>query len=169
MPPSGSASLVDELGVPPTLGPLDKAMVKVGCAPRASARPTVVMPLVERRIVAETRGVVLPADDPAFARYVARRRADGVRLNVNVLGEAILSDAEAERRMRQVSERIVRPDVDYVSVKISAIVANLDVFAFEHSVERIVELPAHAVPARPRRHAARRSSTSTWRSTATST
>jgi RHH-type proline utilization regulon transcriptional repressor/proline dehydrogenase/delta 1-pyrroline-5-carboxylate dehydrogenase len=132
------ASLVDELGVPPTLGPLDKAMVKAGSrlAPRLAR---LVMPLVERRIMAETRGVVLPADDPAFAEYVARRRADGVRLNVNVLGEAILSDAEAQRRMRQVSDRIARPDVDYVSVKISAIVANLDVYAFEHSVERIVE------------------------------
>jgi RHH-type proline utilization regulon transcriptional repressor/proline dehydrogenase/delta 1-pyrroline-5-carboxylate dehydrogenase len=128
--------LVDELGAPPTLGPLDRAMVTVGArlAPRIAR---VVMPLVQRRIVAETRGVVLPADDPDFARYVARRHADGVRLNINVLGEAILSDAEAERRMRQVSDRIVRPDVDYVSVKISAIVANLDVFAFDHSVERI--------------------------------
>ena len=39
------------------------------------------------------------------------------------------------RSLRQ----IARPDVDYVSIKISALVANLDPLAFEHSVERITE------------------------------
>ena len=36
-------------------------------------------------------------------------------------------------------EQLRRPDVDYVSVKISAICARLDVLAFEHSVGRIVD------------------------------
>jgi RHH-type proline utilization regulon transcriptional repressor/proline dehydrogenase/delta 1-pyrroline-5-carboxylate dehydrogenase len=56
-----------------------------------------------------------------------------------VLGEAILSDPEAEERMRLILERVARPDVDYISLKISAVVANLDVLAFEHSVEAICE------------------------------
>lgn len=118
------------------LGLVDRTLLRVGAlaAPRV---PRLVMPLVERRIVAETRGVVLPADDPAFARYVAERSAQGVRLNVNPLGEAILSDAEADARLAAILARIGRPDVDYVSLKISAVVANLDPFAFDDSVERI--------------------------------
>jgi RHH-type proline utilization regulon transcriptional repressor/proline dehydrogenase/delta 1-pyrroline-5-carboxylate dehydrogenase len=60
-----------------------------------------------------------------------------VRLNINLLGEAILSDAEAERRTAALLARIARDDVDYLSVKLSAIVANLDAYAFEESVERI--------------------------------
>ena len=58
---------------------------------------------------------------------------------MNPLGESILSDAEADQRMRQIEQCIDRADVDYVSVKVSAIVANLDVLAFEHSVERIAD------------------------------
>ena len=120
------------------LGPLDRLLIEAGAvlAPRL---PAVVMPLVQRRIVAETQGVVLPADDPAFARHVTRRAAEGARLNVNPLGEAILSDAEADARLRTILARIRRADVDYVSLKISAVVANLDPFAFEHSVERICD------------------------------
>jgi RHH-type transcriptional regulator, proline utilization regulon repressor / proline dehydrogenase / delta 1-pyrroline-5-carboxylate dehydrogenase len=120
------------------LGIVDRMLLRAGAlvAPRI---PRLVMPLVTTRIKAETRGIVLPADDPAFARHLRERNAEGVRLNVNPLGEAILSDAEADERMRLVCERIDRPDVDYVSVKISALVANLDALAFEHSLERVCD------------------------------
>lgn len=120
------------------LGPIDRLLLHTGAAV-APRMPRLVMPLVERRIVAETKGVVLPADDPAFARHVARRAEEGVRLNVNPLGEAILSDAEADARLAAILDRIGRTDVDYVSLKISAVVANLDPFAFEHSVGRICD------------------------------
>ena len=66
-------------------------------------------------------------------------QARGVRLNVNPLGEAILSDAEADERLATVLAKVARADVDYVSVKVSAIVANLDVLAFDDSVGRVTE------------------------------
>ena len=53
------------------------------------------MPLVRRRILGETKGVVLPAEDPQFAAHAARRRVDGIGLLVNPLGESILGDDEA--------------------------------------------------------------------------
>ena len=131
-------SIVADVGVPASLGFADRLMLRVGAA-MAPFVPWLVMPLVRSRIVRESSGVVLSADDPAFARHAAARAADGFRLNVNVLGEAILSDAEASARMAMIRERIMRPDVDYVSLKISAVVANLDVLAFDHSVDRICE------------------------------
>ncbi len=120
------------------LGRVDAMMLRAGAlvAPRV---PKVVMPLVVRRVKAETRGIVLPADDPKFARHLAQRTADGVRLNINPLGEAILSDAEADARLATVVAKIQRPDVTYVSVKISSIVANLDVLASEATVNRVAE------------------------------
>jgi len=120
------------------LGVVDVAMLRLG-AVVAPLLPRLVMPLVTRRIKAETRGIVLSADDPQFARHVAARRHEGVRLNVNLLGEAILSDAEADERLRNVCDRIDRHDVDYVSVKISAVVANLDAMAFDHSLDRVCD------------------------------
>lgn len=120
------------------LGRLDRAMLRVG-ALLATALPSVVMPLVVRRIRSETRGVVLPANDPALASHIERRAGAGFDLNVNPLGEAILSDVEADDRFDAVCRTMTRPDVDYVSVKISSIVANLDVLAFDHSVDRVCE------------------------------
>jgi RHH-type proline utilization regulon transcriptional repressor/proline dehydrogenase/delta 1-pyrroline-5-carboxylate dehydrogenase len=118
------------------MGGLDAALLRLGAhlAPRL---PQLVMPLVVRRIKAETRGIVLPADDPALAHHIARRTGDGFGLNINPLGEAILSDAEADVRFDTVLGAIDRSDVDYVSAKITSIVANLDVLAFAASIERV--------------------------------
>ena len=131
-------AIVDEIGVPKALGVVDRLLLRCGAA-LSRPLPRLVMPMVRARIVRESNGVVLSADDPAFARHVERRRGGGFRLNVNVLGEAILSDAEADARMEQLLERIARPDVSYVSLKISSVVANLDVLAFDHSVDRICD------------------------------
>ncbi len=131
-------SIVADLGAPPALGFVDRALLRTG-AVLSSYVPRVVMPLVRARIFRESAGAVVPADDPAFAAHVAKRVGVGFGLNVNVLGEAILSDAEADGRIRQLLDFIDRPDVNYVSLKISAVVANLDVLAFEHSVSAICD------------------------------
>jgi RHH-type proline utilization regulon transcriptional repressor/proline dehydrogenase/delta 1-pyrroline-5-carboxylate dehydrogenase len=123
-------------GIPPSLGRLDRLLMATAARVGRFA-PGVVMPLVKRRIVAETRGLIIPADDHQLARHLRKRAAEHTRVNLNVLGEAILSDAEAEERIQRVIATSQRPDVDYISVKISAVCALLDVYAFEHSVDRI--------------------------------
>ncbi len=154
-PPAASRfrAIVADHGVPDSLAATDRILLAAG-ARLAAVMPRLVMPLVRRRIVAETRGMVNPAQDPALRRHIHGRTAAGVDLNINLLGEAILSDDEAEVRVGRVLELIRRPDVDYVSVKISALCAQLDVAAFEHNVARIAEalrvVFAAAAAARPR-------------------
>ena len=117
---------------------VDRTLLAVGAriAPHA---PRLVMPMVVRRLQAESAGVILSADDPAFAEHIARRRRQGVRCNVNVLGEAILGDDEATRRLELVLARLRRADVDYVSVKISSICAGISTLAFDETVTRVAE------------------------------
>ncbi len=139
-PALAAARFADVVRRHPThaVGRVDAALLRAGAAV-APRLPRIVMPLVVKRIKAETRGIVIPADDPDFAEHLTRRAADGVNINVNPLGEAILSDAEADERFHSVLDRIARDDVDYVSVKVSAIVANLDAMAFEMSLDRICD------------------------------
>ena len=117
---------------------VDRWLLRAGAlvAPRL---PGLVMPLVHRRLRSEAGGVILPASDPAFADHLAARAGEGIRSNVNVLGEAIVGDGEARRRLAMVIDRLSRPDVDYVSVKISAICPSISVLAFDDTVERVVE------------------------------
>ncbi|MDO8309249.1 MAG: bifunctional proline dehydrogenase/L-glutamate gamma-semialdehyde dehydrogenase [Actinomycetota bacterium] len=125
-------------GIPASLGPIDRlGLGLLGLL--APLAPVTADRLVNWRIAKDTHGVILPADDPAFSDYVDARGRDGYRLNINVLGESILGNDEADARCRAVLARISRPDVTYVSVKISALCANLDVLAEEDSVGRITE------------------------------
>jgi RHH-type proline utilization regulon transcriptional repressor/proline dehydrogenase/delta 1-pyrroline-5-carboxylate dehydrogenase len=125
-------------GLPTSLPRLDRIALRLA-AVGSRAAPTPVAAVVRSRIRAETRGVVIPAADPAFANHVAARTGAGFDLNVNLLGEAILGDDEATGRLDALCTRIRRPDVTYVSVKISALCAGLDVLAFEHEVARIAD------------------------------
>ncbi len=103
-------------------------------APRV---PRVIVPLVVARLRREALVAIVAADDRAFTRHLRRRRAEGFTCNINVLGEAIVGDGEARRRLDTVIALLRRPDVDYVSVKISAICARISALAFDDSVERI--------------------------------
>jgi RHH-type transcriptional regulator, proline utilization regulon repressor / proline dehydrogenase / delta 1-pyrroline-5-carboxylate dehydrogenase len=62
----------------------------------------------------------------------------GDQLNINLLGEAVLGDQEADRRLAGVSQLIARTDVDYVSVKISAVCSQLSMWAYDETVDRVV-------------------------------
>ena len=123
-------------GVPRSLGLIDGTGLRVlgRIAPYA---PWLAERAVDWRVSRETDGVILPGESAPLGRYLARRRAQGFDLNVNVLGEAILGDDEADARFELVTSRVRRPDVNYVSIKISALCANLDVLAWDDSLARI--------------------------------
>ena len=125
-------------GVPRSLGVIDGLGLRMlgAIAPFA---PRLAERAVDWRVSSETEGVILPGEDAPLTAYLRKRRADGFRLNVNVLGEAILGDDEADSRFDLVASRVRRSDVDYVSIKISALCANLDVLAWDDSMERVTE------------------------------
>lgn len=131
-------ALLGTHGMPAFLGPLDAAMLAVG-ARAARLAPGLVMPLVRSRIRRETSNVIISAHDPELRDHIARRHRDGIRLNVNLLGEAILGEDEAANRLRSTIELARRADVDYVSVKLSAICSQLNVVAFDESVDLVSE------------------------------
>jgi RHH-type transcriptional regulator, proline utilization regulon repressor / proline dehydrogenase / delta 1-pyrroline-5-carboxylate dehydrogenase len=99
--------------------------------------PSIVMSNVRRRLRSESDGVIVSAEDAAFAAFVTDQRTRGARINVNVLGEAILGRDEAQRRCAAVQARLARPDVDYVSVKLSAICATVSSLAFDATVDAV--------------------------------
>jgi len=61
-----------------------------------------------------------------------------IRLNVNLLGEAVLGDAEADRRLDGIHALLALESVDYVSVKVSSVVSQLSMWAFDEMVETVV-------------------------------
>jgi RHH-type proline utilization regulon transcriptional repressor/proline dehydrogenase/delta 1-pyrroline-5-carboxylate dehydrogenase len=81
--------------------------------------------------------LVVDATDARLGRAVGRLRSPGIRLNFNLLGEAVLGEREAGHRLDGTRRLLMRPDVDYVSIKVSATVPPLSVWAFDEAIGRI--------------------------------
>jgi len=123
---------------PGFLTPPLRALLRVGGF-LAPALPGVVVP-VARRVLRHLVGhLVVDATDGRLGRAIARLRRDGVRLNLNLLGEAVLGDREARRRLERTVGLLARDDVDYVSVKVSSVVGPHAPWAFDETVEHVVE------------------------------
>ena len=132
------ASLVGEAELPSFLSPLDRLLVRLGArlGPRL---PRLVMPIARRRMRALVGHLVVDSEPERLGAHLQARVAEGYSLNVNMLGEAVLGDAEAGRRHREVLDTLAQPDVDYVSVKVSAVVSQLNPWDFDGSLQRVVE------------------------------
>lgn len=105
----------------------------------APALPQVVIPIA-RRVLREMVGhLIVDATDAKLGPAIAKIRKDGIKLNVNLLGEAVLGEHEASRRLEGTHKLLSRPDVDYVSIKVSSTVAPHSAWAFDEAVEHVVE------------------------------
>ena len=100
--------------------------------------PTLVVPIARWALKTLIGHLIIDASDKRLTRSLKRLTRKGDRLNINLLGEAVLGDDEADRRLAGVSALIERPDVDYVSVKVSSISSQLSMWAFDETVQRVV-------------------------------
>jgi RHH-type proline utilization regulon transcriptional repressor/proline dehydrogenase/delta 1-pyrroline-5-carboxylate dehydrogenase len=101
--------------------------------------PWLVIPLARRVLRRMVGHLLIDASDRRLGDQIARIRARGVRLNINLLGEAVLGEAEANRRLAGTHALLERPDVDYVSIKVSSPVAPHSPWAYDQAVEHVVE------------------------------
>jgi RHH-type proline utilization regulon transcriptional repressor/proline dehydrogenase/delta 1-pyrroline-5-carboxylate dehydrogenase len=132
------AYLLERYGVPRYVDWWERAALVLGAA-MAHYLPSLVVPPIAGRLRHETQSVILPGEEEDLRRYLAERRRAGIRLNLNQLGEAILGEAEAARRLEAYQELLARDDVEYVSVKISSIASQIDLVAFDATLARVAE------------------------------
>ncbi len=121
----------------------------------AKPLPGVVVPIARRVLRQMVSHLIIDASDQKLGRAIAKLRTDDVRLNINLLGEAILGEHEAERRLAGTHRLLDRPDVDYVSIKVSSTVAPHNHWAFDEAVahieEQLIPLFTRAAAASPRK------------------
>ena len=137
-------ALVVDGTAPSFLGPIDKLMLSVG-ARIAPLAPGIVMNLAARRMRQIVGHLVAPADRSALERHLDGQRAGGYEANVNLLGEAVLGETEANARLERLKELLTLPEIDYVSVKITAVASQINHWAHEESVKRLTDRLAELV------------------------
>lgn len=126
-----------------------RAPFKIGGAV-APLAPHLVMPLVKRTFAMLVGDLVVDVSDAKLGPAIARLKEGGARLNMNLLGEAVLGDEEADRRLTDTMQLLKRDDVDYVSLKVSAVTGPHQPWAYDEVVTRAVNalLPLYHEAAR---------------------
>ncbi len=130
--------LVAHGALPGFLSSIDRLLLRAGSV-LSAVLPGLVMPLAVRRMRQLVGHLVVDAEPAPMSKHLGARQNEGFRLNVNLLGEAVLGDAEADLRLEAATNLLSQPDVDYVSVKVSAVVSQLNPWAFDDSLQRVVE------------------------------
>jgi RHH-type transcriptional regulator, proline utilization regulon repressor / proline dehydrogenase / delta 1-pyrroline-5-carboxylate dehydrogenase len=99
--------------------------------------PAPVINVVTKQIRHLSKALILPSEEEPLRKHLERRRRDGIALNINVLGEAVLGEREADERFERVLEMIRRPEINYVSVKLSSVVSQIITIDRVGSLDRV--------------------------------
>ena len=96
--------------------------------------PQISIPLIKNQIRRTTASVVFTLDGEAFNKITQLRKNTQVKQNINLIGEALLGENEAEERIKAYKTLIQNPDIDYISIKISTIYSQILNLAHEETL-----------------------------------
>jgi RHH-type transcriptional regulator, proline utilization regulon repressor / proline dehydrogenase / delta 1-pyrroline-5-carboxylate dehydrogenase len=97
------------------------------------------IPLIKAKLRQETARLILPADRKKREKHFTLRKKEGVRLNINHLGEAVLGEEEALSRLNVYLEELSNPEIEYISIKISTIYSQINLLDWDKSLAILSE------------------------------
>jgi len=125
--------ILDVQGIPRFFSPLDQTLLR-GFQSFGGYLPGVSVPMVKSKMRRETANVILPAEDDVLSEYLEKRQRDGIRMNVNFLGESLLGETEAKHRLEKYIHALASPQIECISVKISTLYSQISSLARRHTV-----------------------------------
>ncbi|MFV8394711.1 bifunctional proline dehydrogenase/L-glutamate gamma-semialdehyde dehydrogenase [Corynebacterium hindlerae] len=134
---TAAAKALSELPDPPGfVSGIDRMLFKAG-AQIAPLLPSIVIPTAKRRFRQLVGDLILDADGEKLNKLLDEAAQQGVQLNLNLLGEAVLGEKESDKRLADTIELVKNPRVSYVSIKASSVAAQLNQWDMEGSLERL--------------------------------
>ena len=128
--------ILDVQGVPRFFSVFDQALLK-GFQSFGEYLPGVAVPMVKEKMRKETANVILPAEHDKLCGHLRERSQEGLRMNVNFLGEAILGERESSRRLDRYLAALQLPEIECVSIKISTLYSQISPIARKHSIRTV--------------------------------
>lgn len=130
--------ILDVQGIPRFFSPLDRTMLR-GFQSFGGYLPGVAVPLVKEKMRHETANVILPAEPELLSQHLNERITEGIRMNVNLLGEAILGEQEAEQRLAAYLAALQMPEIECVSIKVSTLYSQISTVARAATVKVLMK------------------------------
>ena len=129
--------LIDEFGIPEFLNTRDRFLFKL-YQTIGHYFDFIAVPIIKKRLRSDSSRVILDAARPKLTKHLATRFEQKIGQNVNLLGEVVLGNKEADARYYKYLDALEQPDINYISVKISGIYAQTHSLNYEESFPELV-------------------------------
>ncbi|MDR2854150.1 MAG: proline dehydrogenase family protein, partial [Prevotellaceae bacterium] len=130
--------LLDRYGVPEFFGKSDALLLKLFSL-IGYQFDFIAVPIFKKRLRKETSNVIIDEKASVLSRHLSGRKAQKIGQNVNLLGEVVLGDGEAEHRYKHYIEALSYPNINYISVKLSCIYAKINPLNYAQNKQDLCE------------------------------
>ena len=130
-------ALIDKYGIPHFLNKRDRFLFQIYQSFGHYFYP-IAIPVIKKRLRMDTSRVIIDAARPHLTNHLATRFEQKIGQNVNLLGEVVLGNEEADKRYYSYLEALKYPDINYISVKISGIYAQTHALNYEESFPELI-------------------------------
>ena len=86
----------------------------------------IAVPIFKQRLRSDTSKVIINEKASFLNHHLTERRKQQIGQNVNLLGEVVLGNGEANHRYEHYLEALKDPQINYISIKISGIYAQIN-------------------------------------------
>lgn len=101
--------------------------------------PSISVPQMIEKMKAFSNRAIITDEGETLKTHLKKRKDEGVRMNLNRLGEAVLGEEESLSRLNRNLADLKDPTIEYISVKISTIYSQIEPLAFDYTLEVLEE------------------------------
>ncbi len=131
--------LLKEYGTPDFFTSLEKGMLQLFNTVGYHF-PSIAVPVFKKYLRDYTSAIIINERPDLLNRHLDERNKQKIGQNVNLLGEVVLGDAEARKRYEHYLEGLKDPRINYISVKLSGIYAQINPLNYETCKKELCEL-----------------------------
>jgi RHH-type proline utilization regulon transcriptional repressor/proline dehydrogenase/delta 1-pyrroline-5-carboxylate dehydrogenase len=122
--------LIEKYGVPEFFSSSDHFMLKLFTA-FGYWFDFIAVPIFKQRLRNDTAKVIINEKPSFLNHHLSERRKQNIGQNVNLLGEVVLGDGEAAKRYHHYLDALKDPQINYISIKISGIYAQINALNYD--------------------------------------
>lgn len=101
--------------------------------------PSMSVPFFVNYIREDTKAMVLDEEKSKLDSHIIKRETQGITLNINLIGEEVLGEAESLYRFHKYEEALKSEHIKYISIKVTTIFSQINIIDFEYSKDEIIK------------------------------
>ena len=126
--------LLTEYGIPGFFSSLERFLM-VGFLYAGRFLPGLTVPAMINTMRRDSNHMIIPGEAKPLNAYLQKRKNQGLRVNINYIGEEVVGEQEAFSRLGLYLKALKNPAIEYISVKVSTIFSQIQPLAFDHTVD----------------------------------